>query len=86
MSKWQDNTNYLNDPLFYIESIPARETRDFIERIFANLWIYRSRLGQPSPSLNAIASGAWPPYEPLDIKNPAITSQRTNPATISFKK
>ena len=86
MSKWQDNTNYLNDPLFYIESIPARETRDFIERIFANLWIYRSRLGQPSPSLNAVASGAWPPYEPLDIKNSAITSQRTNPATISFKK
>jgi hypothetical protein len=34
--------------------------------VLTNLWIYRARLGQPAPSLAAIASGAWPSYQALD--------------------
>lgn len=51
------------DSLLYIESIPLSETRDFIERVLSNLWIYRNRLGQQSPSLDALAAGAWPGYD-----------------------
>ena len=50
----------------FIESIPLRETRIFIERVLANLWIYRDRLGQPTPSLDAIAEGNRPVYARLD--------------------
>ena len=32
---------------------------------FPNLWIYRQRLGQPSPSLDKLAAGAWPDYAHL---------------------
>lgn len=66
--KWQKTMNFKNDPLLFIETIPARETRNFIERVFANIWIYRARLGQPAPSLEAVASGAWPEYEAQDPK------------------
>jgi soluble lytic murein transglycosylase-like protein len=65
LNKWRRKTNYMNDPLFFIESIPSRETRIFIERVVTNLWIYRNRLGQPAPSLDAIAAGRWPVYTPL---------------------
>jgi soluble lytic murein transglycosylase-like protein len=54
------------DPLLFIESIPARETRNFVERVLANLWMYRERLGQPNPSLDAIAAGQRPVYKSLD--------------------
>jgi soluble lytic murein transglycosylase-like protein len=66
LSKWLRRTDHGNDPLLFIEGIPSKETRIFIERVLANLWIYRDRLGQPKPSLDAIAAGEWPVYAPLD--------------------
>ena len=62
LSKWRKATEYMDDPLFFIESIPARETRNFIEHVFSNLWIYRDQLGQKSPSLDAVSTGLWPQY------------------------
>ncbi len=62
LNKWRKSTDYMDDPLFFIESIPARETRVFIERVLSNLWIYRDRLGQKTPSLDAVAVGIWPLY------------------------
>jgi len=56
----------VHDPLMFVESLPSRETRLFVERVLANLWIYRSRLGQPLPSLEDVAAGDWPSYTPLD--------------------
>ncbi|MDP7456846.1 MAG: lytic transglycosylase domain-containing protein [Alphaproteobacteria bacterium] len=66
LAKWQRKMEYHDDPLLFIESIPNSETRAFIERVMANLWIYRKRLDQPTPSLDAIATGDWPLYTPLD--------------------
>jgi soluble lytic murein transglycosylase-like protein len=64
--KWQDEVKFNGDPLLFIESIPAGETRLFIERILANFWIYQARLGQTLETLDAAASGAWPIYVPQD--------------------
>ncbi len=71
LSKWLRRTDHRNDPLLFIEGIPSKETRIFIERVLANLWIYRDRLGQPKPSLDAIAAGEWPIYTSLD--RPSLT-------------
>ena len=54
------------DPLTFIESIPAAETRGYVERVLTNLWLYRLRLGQPSPSLDQAAAGGWPVYAPVE--------------------
>jgi tetratricopeptide (TPR) repeat protein len=56
----------LNDPLFFIETFPMSETRSFVERVMTNIWIYRMRLGQPTPSLDAVAQGQWPLYIAMD--------------------
>ena len=66
LKKWLPKTNFNEDPLLFIESIRSRETRQFIERVIANYWIYRMRLRQPTPSLDATASGLWPNYSPQE--------------------
>jgi soluble lytic murein transglycosylase-like protein len=68
LDRWQRGAADTDDPLLFIEQIPARETRDFIERVLANLWIYRDRLGQSDPSLDALAAGEWPTYVALDAR------------------
>lgn len=78
LNKWQRKMAFGDDPLMFIESLPSRETRLFIERVLANFWIYRARLGQPTPSLDGIASGDWPYYVPLDVLTPELASNAPN--------
>ena len=66
--RWFRKVEHGGDPLLMIESVPQRETRLFIKRILTNFWIYRDRLGQDTPSLDAVASGYWPYYVALDGK------------------
>ncbi len=56
----------IEDPLLFIESIPNPESRDFVEHVLTNFWIYRDRLGQASPSREKVAAGELPLYEALD--------------------
>jgi soluble lytic murein transglycosylase-like protein len=65
--RWQADPQLRDDPLLFLESIPRRETRIFTERVLANYWIYRQRLGQPTPDLDALAAGEWPTYTALDL-------------------
>ena len=53
-----------DDPLLYIEAIPPAETRAFVHRAFTYMWIYALRLGETAPSLDTLAAGAWPRFEP----------------------
>ena len=66
LASWLRRVEYDDDALLFIESIPNIETRGYLERVMANLWIYRKRLGQPTPTLDRIASGGWPRYTSLD--------------------
>jgi soluble lytic murein transglycosylase-like protein len=66
LAHWQRSIKHGDDPLLFLESIPNRQTRQFVERVLANYWIYRDELGQPSPALDAIAAGKWPTYQAMD--------------------
>ena len=55
-----------SDPLLYIESFPAYETRYYIKRVMSNLWLYRARLNQPLTALQELADGQWPYYNSED--------------------
>ena len=61
--KWKSKMKYQNDPLLFIESIPAKETRGFVERIMVNYWIYNSLTKSSLESLDAIVHGKWPIYQ-----------------------
>jgi len=65
LAKWRA-ADATQDALLFIESLPKDETRTFVERVMANVWIYQQRFGQPTPSLDHIAAGAWPIYQSQD--------------------
>ena len=65
LRRWERDMN-IEDPLLFIESIPNPESRDFVEHVLTNFWIYRARLGQPAPSREKVAAGQLPLYEALD--------------------
>jgi soluble lytic murein transglycosylase len=66
LRSWERAFKHGDDPLLFIESLPSRETRKFVERILTNLWLYRSQLGQAAPSLDDIVAGRWPEYSSQD--------------------
>ncbi len=78
LQSWLRIADHPDDPLLFIESIPSRETRVFVERVLSNLWIYRDRLGQPVPSLDAVASGDWPAYRRLDDRKLQVARHGEN--------
>jgi soluble lytic murein transglycosylase-like protein len=47
----------------FIESIPAKETRGFVERIMVNYWIYNSITKSSLDTLDAVVHGKWPIYQ-----------------------
>ncbi len=73
--KWENGVAATDDPLLFIETIPYGETRDFIERVLANYWIYRHRFAQPAPSLDALAAGAWPTF--VEANEPPVRVARS---------
>ena len=75
LMRWLQQINFKGDPFLFIESIPAAETRGYIERVISNFWLYRSRLGQPVHSLDESASGTWPVYKGMEDKSQADGSQ-----------
>ena len=62
LKKWKEETNYLDDPLFFMESIPSRETRWFIEKILTKYWIYQNKNQKNITSLKMLANGKDPLY------------------------
>lgn len=47
-----------DDGLMVMETLPYAQTRDYVEKVMANYWIYRRLFGKPTRSLDAVASGA----------------------------
>ena len=62
--KWTKDKKYkYKDTLLMLESLPARETRNYIKLVLTNLWIYKIRFNQDNNILNTLASG-----KPIDFR------------------
>lgn len=66
-AKWKREIKS-SDPLLFLESLPVAETRDFVQRVLANYWIYLDQMNMPAPSLDALAKGKWPKYVPEPVE------------------
>ncbi|MEO1014738.1 MAG: lytic transglycosylase domain-containing protein [Pseudomonadota bacterium] len=66
LRRWKKELG-IDDPLLFIETIPNAESRDYVEKVLTNIWIYRQRFGQPTPSRDKVAAGEAPVYEALDV-------------------
>ena len=62
LQRWTGDIRDGGDPLMFIEAIPAAETRHFVQRVLAYTWLYAARLLLPAPSLDELASGAFPRF------------------------
>ena len=62
LAKWKKQWPEVKDPLLFIELIPSSETRAYVERVLANFWIYRLKDGQPTPTLDSLATGKIAKY------------------------
>jgi hypothetical protein len=63
-ARWNAEMRDGGDPLLYIESIPNNETRAFVQHVLAYSWIYAARLRLPAPSLDVLAAGDFPRFDP----------------------
>lgn len=62
VNKWRRKIDN-HDPLWFIEHIPLRETRSYVEQVSANYWIYRTAMGLETTTLDRLAAGLWPQLE-----------------------
>src|SRR5690606_41647911 len=46
LQKWKKASRAGDDALMFLETLPAKETRQFVKRVLAAYWIYQERLGQ----------------------------------------
>lgn len=53
-----------NDPLLFIETLPIRETRHYVQKVLMNYWAYQVRLGGSLASARTLAEGRMPRFEP----------------------
>lgn len=58
------------DDLLLIESIPAFETRAYVQKVMAGYWTYRRLFGEGTRSLDALAGGAAQADARLDLSDP----------------
>ncbi len=66
LQKWKEERKDITDPLLFIETIPYAETRNYVQRVLSNYWIYRMRFDQSNESMQALANGHWARYASLD--------------------
>jgi soluble lytic murein transglycosylase-like protein len=58
--KWMSGKD---DPLMFIETMPAQETRAYVKRVMTYYWEYSNLAGSPSRTLEDTARGYWPRYQ-----------------------
>ena len=67
VQKWKVEEHRMpNDPLFFIESIPYAETRNYVKSVITDYWIYQTKLGISQYSLASMVQGGQPIYYSLD--------------------
>lgn len=63
LQKWRKRIKgHENDPLLLIEMLPVKETRDYVEHVMSNYWVYSIRDGQMPQSLASLAKGKYHKY------------------------
>jgi hypothetical protein len=79
--KW---INGKDDPLMFIETMSAQETRAYVKRVMTYYWMYNRIAGKTSKTLEDTARGYWPRYQPTygtPVTPAAVPAQTSAPPT-----
>jgi soluble lytic murein transglycosylase-like protein len=77
LQRWLESAGETGDPLMVLETLPRAESRDYAERVLSHMAICRRKFGQPTPEMEALASGRAAIYHPLD--RGALTASAASP-------
>ena len=76
VQRWNTTLDDRGDPLLFIESIPFKETRGYVQVVFRNFWMYQLRNGSPTLTMDALVAGLWPRFPgmpgPAGVKRSAM--------------
>jgi hypothetical protein len=81
VTRWSASVKGAEDTLMFMEAAPNGQARVYAERVMSNLWIYHRRFGQRAPSLEKLARGLSPTYEPQDSPRLASTQYKLSAVT-----
>lgn len=73
LQRWQATSDANDDPLLFIETLPARETRHYVQNVLGSYWAYQARLGVRATSLQQLAQGQWPKRVTATTPGQALT-------------
>ncbi len=59
LNKWLKNVHFNKDPLLLIETIPSRETRNYIKEVLKNYYVYNNKYLYNELKFEELASGNW---------------------------
>jgi soluble lytic murein transglycosylase-like protein len=82
---WLDGDDR-RDPLLFVESLPMRETRDYVQQVLLQYWMYRSRLSEPETTAAQLARGEWPRYALRDTKTQQAQGQNVELASADQRR
>ena len=60
LNKWLKKTKFGGDPLLLIETIPSRETRNYIKEVLKNIYVYKNKYKKEFQKFDLLASGKMP--------------------------
>ncbi len=76
VQRWNSTLDDRGDPLLFIESIPFKETRGYVQIVMRNFWMYQLRDGTPTATMDALIAGLWPRFPgmpgPAGVKRTAM--------------
>lgn len=58
--RWASRPSMSQDPLYFIETLPFSETRDYIMNVMTNYWMYREIMNDGDPGATLLSEGQWP--------------------------
>jgi soluble lytic murein transglycosylase len=79
LQRWRTAIEHNDDPLLFIETLPVRETRHYVQYVLGNYWAYQSRFGMVPSGLKQLTQGQWP------ILPPASTTTVPRPTTAALQ-
>ena len=59
LNKWLKKVNFDKDPLLLIETLPSRETRNYIKEVLKNYYVYNNKYLCNDNEFEELASGKW---------------------------
>lgn len=75
VAQWLDRDPALDDPLYFLESIPLSETQHYVKKVLSAYWAYQERFAQPTTSLDELRLGSWPIYRDKSTVRPKTATK-----------